>query len=126
MVGTCIWSLAKDDIFSVKEARRVIDDKILPSLATSISWDKILPRKVNIFMWRLMLDRLPHRLNLSSRGIDIQSISCPSCNGNVESSNHIFIECDIALEVWRLVRIWCDITSPTFTSLEHWKNWTCL
>ncbi|GJR65108.1 RNA-directed DNA polymerase, eukaryota [Tanacetum coccineum] len=96
---TCIWSLAKDDIFSVKEARRVIDDKILPSLATSTSWDKILPRKVNIFMWRLMLDRLPYRLNLSSHGIDIQSISCPSCNGNMESSNHIFFECDIALEV---------------------------
>ncbi|GJU56189.1 RNA-directed DNA polymerase, eukaryota, reverse transcriptase zinc-binding domain protein [Tanacetum coccineum] len=123
---TCIWSLAKDDIFSVKEARRVIDDKILPSLATSTSWDKILPRKVNIFMWRLMLDQLPHRLNLSSRGINIQSISCPSCNGNVESSNHIFFECDIALEVWRLVRIWGDIISPTFTSLEHWKNWTGL
>ncbi|GJT84696.1 hypothetical protein Tco_1066413 [Tanacetum coccineum] len=65
---TCIWCLAKDDIFSVKEARRVIDDKILPSLATSTSWDKTLPRKVNIFMWRLILDRLPHRLNLSSRG----------------------------------------------------------
>nr|GEU31000.1 RNA-directed DNA polymerase, eukaryota [Tanacetum cinerariifolium] len=117
---TCIWSLAKDDIFSVKEARQVIDDKILPSLATSTSWDKILPRKVNIFIWRLMLDRL----NLSSCGIDIQSISCPFCNGNVKSSNHICFECDISLKVWILVRIWCNITSPTFTSLEHWKNWT--
>ncbi|GKE14816.1 putative RNA-directed DNA polymerase, eukaryota, reverse transcriptase zinc-binding domain protein, partial [Tanacetum coccineum] len=95
---TCIWSLAKDDIFSVKETRRVIDDKILLSSATSTSWDKTLPRKVNIFMWRLMLDWLPHRLNLSSCRIDIQSILCPSCNGNVESSN-IFFECDIALEV---------------------------
>ncbi|GJX61782.1 RNA-directed DNA polymerase, eukaryota [Tanacetum coccineum] len=122
----CIWSLANDDIFSVKEARQVIDDKVLPFLATSTSWDKILPRKVNIFMWRLMLDRLPYHLNLLSCGIDIQSISCPSCNGNVESSNHIIFECDIALEVWRLVRIWCDITSPTFTSLLHWKNWTSL
>ncbi|GJT34626.1 RNA-directed DNA polymerase, eukaryota, reverse transcriptase zinc-binding domain protein [Tanacetum coccineum] len=123
---TCIWSLAKDNIFSVKEARRVIDDNILPFLATSTSWDKTLPRNVNIFMWRFMLDQLPHRLNLSSRGIDIQSISCPSCNGNVESSKHIFFESDIALEVWKLVRIWCDITRPTFTSLEHWKNWTGL
>ncbi|GKB84766.1 hypothetical protein Tco_0957038 [Tanacetum coccineum] len=65
---TCIWCLTKNDIFPVKEARRVIDDKILPSLATLTSWDKTLPRKVNIFMWRLMLDRLPHRLNLSSHG----------------------------------------------------------
>ncbi|GJU48519.1 RNA-directed DNA polymerase, eukaryota, reverse transcriptase zinc-binding domain protein [Tanacetum coccineum] len=72
-------------------ACRVIGDKILPSLVTLTSWDKTLPRKVNIFMWRLMLDRLPHRLNLSSRGIDIQSISCSSCNDNVKSSNHIFL-----------------------------------
>ncbi|GJW80144.1 RNA-directed DNA polymerase, eukaryota [Tanacetum coccineum] len=106
----------KDLLIEIK-ARQVIDDKVLPSLATSTSWDKILPRKVNIFMWRLMLDQLPYRLNLSSSGIDIQSISCPSCNGNVESSNHIIFECDIALEVWRLVSRWCNITSPTFTSL---------
>ncbi|GJZ44472.1 hypothetical protein Tco_0591727 [Tanacetum coccineum] len=29
------------------------------------------------FMCRLLLDRLPHRLNLSSRGLDIDSILCP-------------------------------------------------
>nr|GEU73566.1 RNA-directed DNA polymerase, eukaryota [Tanacetum cinerariifolium] len=55
----------------------------------SITLDKTLPRKVNIFICRMILDRLPHRLNLSSRGIDISTISCPSCNSNVESSNHI-------------------------------------
>ncbi|GKF98367.1 hypothetical protein Tco_0297150, partial [Tanacetum coccineum] len=42
--------------------------------------------------------RLPHRMNLSFRGIDIQSISCPSCNGNVECFNRIFFECDVTLE----------------------------
>ncbi|GKA54620.1 RNA-directed DNA polymerase, eukaryota, reverse transcriptase zinc-binding domain protein [Tanacetum coccineum] len=36
----------------------------------STTWDKSLPRKVNIFMWRLLLDRLPHRLNLSYQGIE--------------------------------------------------------
>nr|GEV31767.1 ulp1 protease family, C-terminal catalytic domain-containing protein [Tanacetum cinerariifolium] len=61
-----------DCAFVCREARRVIDDKILPSLATSSSWDKTLPH--------------------------IQSISCPSCNGNVESSNHIFLNVTIALE----------------------------
>ncbi|GJZ72957.1 RNA-directed DNA polymerase, eukaryota, reverse transcriptase zinc-binding domain protein [Tanacetum coccineum] len=86
--GQWSWNWSRNDLGV--QARRVIDDIILPSLATSTSWDKILPHKVNIFMWRLMLDWLPHRLNLSSRGIDIQSILCPSCNGNVESSNHIF------------------------------------
>ncbi|GJX87305.1 RNA-directed DNA polymerase, eukaryota, partial [Tanacetum coccineum] len=120
---TCVWSLGTDGTFSVKDARCIIDSKILPSLAPSTVWDKNIPRKVNIFIWRLILDRLPHKLNLSSRGIDIQAISCPSCNGNVESSNHIFFECNIAKDIWMLVRKWCDISFPPFTSYEHWKGW---
>ncbi|GJU18219.1 RNA-directed DNA polymerase, eukaryota, reverse transcriptase zinc-binding domain protein [Tanacetum coccineum] len=69
-----------------------------------------------------MLDRLPHRLNLSSRGIDILLISCPSCNGNVESSNHIFFDCVNAKDIWNLIRNW-RIPFPTFTSFEHCKDW---
>ncbi|GJY58434.1 reverse transcriptase domain-containing protein [Tanacetum coccineum] len=104
---TCVWSLGTDETFSVKDARCIIDSKILPSLATSIVLDKNIPRKSIIFIWRLILDRLPHKLNLSSRGIDIEAISCPSCNGNVEFSNHVFFDCNIAKDIWMLVLKLC-------------------
>nr|GEY48770.1 hypothetical protein [Tanacetum cinerariifolium] len=77
---TCTWVLSNDGTFSVKSARRLIDSKLLLSIPTPTVWDKFLLRKVNIFLWRLSLDRLPHRLNLSSRGLDIPTISCSSCN----------------------------------------------
>ncbi|GJU67845.1 RNA-directed DNA polymerase, eukaryota, reverse transcriptase zinc-binding domain protein [Tanacetum coccineum] len=93
---TCVWSLGPKGTFTFKDARSIIDQKTLPSLAPFTTWDKTIPRKVNIFMWRLSLDRLPHRLNLSLRGMDIPAISCSSCNANVESANHIFFECIIA------------------------------
>ncbi|GJS52182.1 RNA-directed DNA polymerase, eukaryota, reverse transcriptase zinc-binding domain protein [Tanacetum coccineum] len=102
------WSLAHDGMFSIGALCRLIDDHTLPSLDTKTTWDKCLPRKVNIFMWRLKLDRLPHRLNFTSRGIEIPEISCSSCNGNVESNDHIFFECTFAKEIWRIVRRWCD------------------
>ncbi|GJZ62759.1 RNA-directed DNA polymerase, eukaryota, reverse transcriptase zinc-binding domain protein [Tanacetum coccineum] len=51
------------------------------------------------------------------------AISCPSCNGNVESLNHIFFECNIAKDIWMLVRKWCDTSFPPFTSYELWKGW---
>ncbi|GKB41481.1 retrovirus-related pol polyprotein from transposon TNT 1-94 [Tanacetum coccineum] len=56
-----------------------------------------------VFLLVLLLDRLPHHLNLSSRGMEILEISCP-CNGNVKSNHHIFFECDIAKDIWRIVR----------------------
>ncbi|GKB67159.1 RNA-directed DNA polymerase, eukaryota [Tanacetum coccineum] len=108
--------------WGVKDAHNIIDQKTLPSLP-STSWDKIIPRKVNIFMWRLSLDRLPHRLNLSLRGMDIPAISCSSCNANVESANHIFFECIIAYDLWKLVYRWCEIPFVQALSFEAFKDW---
>ncbi|GJR74437.1 60S ribosomal protein L17-2-like protein [Tanacetum coccineum] len=76
-------------VASISDVRCIIDSKILHSLAPSIVWDKIISRK---------------------------AISCPSCNGNVESSNHIFFECNIAKGIWMLVHKRCDISFPPFTS----------
>ncbi|GJY72657.1 RNA-directed DNA polymerase, eukaryota, reverse transcriptase zinc-binding domain protein [Tanacetum coccineum] len=100
---TCTWSLAPNGTFTVKDARYRIDQNILLTLAHATTWDKCIPRKVNVFMWRLFLDRLPHILNLSSYGIDIPAISCPSCNANVESANYVFFECDVATDMWKLL-----------------------
>ena len=119
----CIWSLAHDGTFNVVDLRRLIDDRMLPSLDTKTIWNKSLPRKVNIFIWRLKLDRLPHSLNLSSRGIEIPEISCPTCNGNVESNIHIFFECIFAKEIWMIIRRWCEDSFPLFDSNAHWIDW---
>ncbi|XP_071741292.1 uncharacterized mitochondrial protein AtMg00310-like [Rutidosis leptorrhynchoides] len=62
-------SISNDGLYTVKDARLVIDRKILPVLDTNTIWFKFLPNKVNIFLWRFRLDALPTRWNLSARGI---------------------------------------------------------
>ncbi|GJY86237.1 RNA-directed DNA polymerase, eukaryota, reverse transcriptase zinc-binding domain protein [Tanacetum coccineum] len=119
---TCVWDLGPNGSFTVKDSRNIIDQKTLPSIPPT-SWDKIIPCKVNIFMWRLSLDQLPHRLNLSLRGMNILDISCSSCNANVESSNHIFFECIIAFYLWKLVYRWCEIPFVQALSFEAFKDW---
>nr|GEV73670.1 reverse transcriptase domain, reverse transcriptase zinc-binding domain protein [Tanacetum cinerariifolium] len=99
---TCVWSLSKDDSFSVNSVRKHIDEHSLPSLFPGTRWYKMIPKKVNIFMWRMLLDTLPNRLNLSSRGLDIDSISCMVCNEHVESNDHVFFTCDTAVQFGRL------------------------
>ncbi|GKB32947.1 hypothetical protein Tco_0872348 [Tanacetum coccineum] len=40
---TCVWSMGTDRIFHAKDARCIIDSKLLPSLAPSTLWDKNIP-----------------------------------------------------------------------------------
>nr|GEX75409.1 putative ribonuclease H protein At1g65750 family [Tanacetum cinerariifolium] len=47
---TCYWSLGSNGIYTVKEARKIIDLKTLPLLDLQSTWDKVLPRTVNIFL----------------------------------------------------------------------------
>ena len=117
------WLIGNDSTFTVSETRKHIDDIILPSLQVSTRWCKALPRKVNIFMWRLRLDRLPHRLNLSRRGIDINSILCSVCNKGMESNEHLFCSCEVAFNVWSLIRSWCDAQLPVFNSVLEGIEW---
>ncbi|GJW33513.1 hypothetical protein Tco_0053545 [Tanacetum coccineum] len=55
--------------------------------------------------------------------MDIPAISCPSCNANVESANHIFFECDIATDMWKLVFRWCDIPLFQASSWDSFNDW---
>ncbi|GJT18001.1 RNA-directed DNA polymerase, eukaryota, reverse transcriptase zinc-binding domain protein [Tanacetum coccineum] len=122
-IDTWIWSLSMDGSFSVRETRQHIDDVILPSLDTPTRWCKSIPIKVNIFTWRAMLDRLPHRLNLSRKGLDIQTICYPICNSSVESIAHILFSCDLASIIWRRVRRWSGSQFPTSISLREVMSW---
>ncbi|GJV95288.1 RNA-directed DNA polymerase, eukaryota [Tanacetum coccineum] len=105
------WILDNDDVFTVHETRVHLDSSFLPSCSLCTRWPKSLPRKVNIFVWRLALDRLLTRLNLSLRGLDIPSIMCPMCNNKVESVDHVFFGCDLSSNVWRLVGTLATIKS---------------
>ncbi|GKA73875.1 hypothetical protein Tco_0780177 [Tanacetum coccineum] len=51
------------------------------------------------------------------------AISCPSCNANVESANHVFFECDIATDMWKLVFRWCDIPLFQASSWDSFNDW---
>ncbi|GKE43383.1 hypothetical protein Tco_1470667 [Tanacetum coccineum] len=55
--------------------------------------------------------------------MDILAISCSSCNANVEYANHIFFECIIASDLWKLVYRWCEIPFVQALSFEAFKDW---
>ncbi|GJY76299.1 RNA-directed DNA polymerase, eukaryota [Tanacetum coccineum] len=65
------------------------NDHRYPGGRSRTRWVKYVPIKVNVTAWKIKMDALPTRLNISRRGMDIQSLSCPICDCGVESSSHL-------------------------------------
>nr|GEZ17336.1 RNA-directed DNA polymerase, eukaryota, reverse transcriptase zinc-binding domain protein [Tanacetum cinerariifolium] len=71
------WSLEDSQEFLIKSSRILIDYTILRKAEFPTRWLRVVPIKVNVNAWRVCLDKLPTRANLSLRGMDIPSIACP-------------------------------------------------
>nr|GEW40935.1 RNA-directed DNA polymerase, eukaryota, reverse transcriptase zinc-binding domain protein [Tanacetum cinerariifolium] len=109
--------------FSVASIRKVIDDKFLPNVSSKTRWVKYVPIKVNILAWKVKMDALPVRFNLSRRGIDIGSIVCPVCESGVETASHLFCQCSLLRQIARKVSSWWNVDYVDANSYEEWLDW---
>ncbi|XP_022014135.1 uncharacterized protein LOC110913621 [Helianthus annuus] len=55
------------------------------------------------------MERLPTRLELTKRNIQVADISCPLCASGDETAAHLFTACCFAAEVWAKVSRWCKV-----------------
>ncbi|GJZ33112.1 RNA-directed DNA polymerase, eukaryota, reverse transcriptase zinc-binding domain protein [Tanacetum coccineum] len=100
-----------------------IDDSRLPVVSSQTRWIMEVPIKINIHAWKVRLDCLPTRLNLSSRGLDIPSILCPSCGVIVETTSHVFFQCELAKDLFRMVCNWWNVAFREVYSFDDWVLW---
>ncbi|KAJ9568055.1 hypothetical protein OSB04_004021 [Centaurea solstitialis] len=85
-------------------------------------WMKELPKKICIFMWRVRLGRIPVRLSLDSRGIDLDSVLCPRCEGEGESVDHALVDCVEAKRLWNLIGNWWKVDVKECSSVAELCN----
>nr|GEV04318.1 putative ribonuclease H-like domain-containing protein [Tanacetum cinerariifolium] len=122
---TSLWkkNLGSSGDFSVASIRRKIDDSRLSTVGDKTRWVKFVPIKINVFAWKVMVNALPTCFNLSRRGIDIQSISCPMCDCGTESMDHVFAICDLTRNLGRLISNWWNTPFEEVDSIAAWKSW---
>ncbi|GJX47886.1 RNA-directed DNA polymerase, eukaryota, reverse transcriptase zinc-binding domain protein [Tanacetum coccineum] len=118
-----IWSLQSSGDFTVASIKKLIDEFTLSEVSSNTRWIKAVPIKVNVLAWKIKLDNLPTRLNISRRGMDIDSILCPTCGKVVESTRHIFFTCQIARDILHLITSWWNIPYMEVFSYEEWLVW---
>ncbi|GJW57203.1 RNA-directed DNA polymerase, eukaryota [Tanacetum coccineum] len=116
------WSIGKSS-FTVKTTREHIDQRYLPNDGMETIWNHFLPKKINIFIWRVLRDRLPTRWNLSRKGIDVDSLSCPVCDAGIETIQHSMWFCSLATTVWHRIFVWLHISPPNLSNLQDLYSW---
>ncbi|KAK2360340.1 hypothetical protein QL285_085620 [Trifolium repens] len=118
-----LWKceIGVDGEYTVKDGYGFLSDNFLPRLdldndrlrVLKGNWNSFAPLKVTIFSWKLVLHRLPTRLNLAKRGMFDASFSpcCVWCPLVEESEPHLFFTCPVAVEVWTLIIAWLGLVT---------------
>ncbi|GKA64581.1 hypothetical protein Tco_0764288 [Tanacetum coccineum] len=87
------WSLEGCGEFTVASVRNLLNANSLPVVSFKTRWIKVVPIKVNIHVWKVKLDILPTRLNISKR------------------------------EIFRKVLLWWEIDVVMVSSYDEWLEW---
>ncbi|PWA91466.1 3-oxoacyl-[acyl-carrier-protein] synthase 3 [Artemisia annua] len=120
------WSCSfiNSKTYTVALMRKQLEHSLLSSNGEAIRWNRDLPIKINIHSWRISLDRIPTRFNLDKRGIDLHSTRCPVCDGAIETSQHVLVECPIAAHLWDSITRWWGLSDhpKDISSLITWSD----
>ncbi|XP_068483406.1 uncharacterized protein [Phaseolus vulgaris] len=94
-----VWGNDENGCFTVKSAYLCLasTDGGRQSEVFKYLWKARAFPNVLTTIWRALLDRLPTRECLSRRGVMLESTTCVLCHDKIESSQHLFMECDLAL-----------------------------
>ncbi|GJX50583.1 RNA-directed DNA polymerase, eukaryota [Tanacetum coccineum] len=117
------WSLSGGGLFSVSSARFHFDDGLCIMEGPQTRRSKLVPIKVNILAWRIRLNKLPTRHNMSLKGLDIPSISCPVCLVGVETYDHLFFSCSLASDIIARILVWWELPFIELSSFLNWQSW---
>ncbi|GJS29222.1 reverse transcriptase domain, reverse transcriptase zinc-binding domain protein [Tanacetum coccineum] len=102
------WTLREDGVFTVKDLTKMVEEISLriENGGQETLWNKWVPKKVNIFVWRALKGRILVREELDRRGIDLDTTLCPCCDSVAESCVHSLVLCNFAMSVWKKIFNW--------------------
>ncbi|KAJ9544963.1 hypothetical protein OSB04_024670 [Centaurea solstitialis] len=106
--GRWVWDLDHSKSYMVRLLRTLIDGINLPIAEMETEWIRWLPAKVNIQLWRVLLNRLPTRDNLQNRGMVLNSDLCPLCLCTTENLDHLLSTCSTTKTVSAYISNWVD------------------
>lgn len=106
-----LWQLQGNKSFASASIRIFIDNKIC-AVGRATCWNKLIPKKINIFVWRMLRNAIPTFLNLFGRGIDVATVNCKLCNNGIDDGTHLFQQCNHTCGLRKHLSNWFQLDIP--------------
>ncbi|XP_071728751.1 uncharacterized protein [Rutidosis leptorrhynchoides] len=118
------WNLASNGQFTVKKLAATIDDRLLTPFSSQHGTfrNNLVPKKIEVFTRRALKKRIPVRLELDKRGIDMHSVRCPLCDDDLESVDHALIFCKLVIDIWDRAQKWWGLGNFSSFSIVEILN----
>ncbi|XP_071740853.1 uncharacterized protein [Rutidosis leptorrhynchoides] len=115
------WNLNSSGLFTTKKMQLSIEEKALSEGRGQFETlrNNLVPKKVEIFIWRAMHKRISVLIELDKRGVDLQSVRCPICDDDIETIDHSLIFCNKVFELWSRVYKWWNLGNYTNLSIHE-------
>ncbi|XP_071712458.1 uncharacterized protein [Rutidosis leptorrhynchoides] len=77
------------------------------------------PKKLNIFIWRLHLNKIPTLSNLADRGVIVNNDQCIFFQSVIEDIDHLFTTCCYTTPLWRSFNNWWGLNNETPSGVNN-------
>jgi hypothetical protein len=126
-LDTILWTRTSSGDYSAKSAYKMqFEGGIFSSFPKTV-WKVWAPSCCKFFLWLLLQNRVWTADRLSLREWP-NSYFCQQCHRNLETGNHLFIQCPIVHLIWQPISTWCrrqslnpvnwDLDSPLMVWFE--------
>ncbi|XP_015969301.1 uncharacterized protein LOC107492758 [Arachis duranensis] len=126
-----VWKFDSKGVFSTKSVVQVLQsetlsDEIMSYSYTSSVWQGMVPLRIELFGWFVLIGRVNTRERLSRLGvIRLSDTLCVLCKKEIESVEHLFLLCELTWQVWcSWLRSFGEVWAIPGTIRELFERWT--
>ncbi|CAN1336360.1 hypothetical protein LINPERPRIM_LOCUS37107 [Linum perenne] len=116
------WTLTSSTMFSEKSMKAQLSFEKFPGMdevPSSTIWSKVVPLKIQGFMWLCFLGRISTLDVLKARGFQLPN-RCSLCLRHEESVSHIFLHCSFVSPIWSRISSRLSIFGPMPATVADW------
>ena len=90
-------------------------------------WTVKVAPSAQFLAWRVIMNKVPKRINLRRRGVQLTDVSCVFCGLEEETNTHLFFTCNVIKKIWNMCNRWVEVSTTHHNQLKaHFQQFDIL